>query len=67
MRYDDHDLSCPMCSTGLPAAALCDCDTDPMCVRCHRVYHVEIRWTDDTLGDELLRRALSTWGDGKIA
>lgn len=39
--YDDHETSCPMCSVGLNPEALCHCDTDPMCVRCHRVYHVE--------------------------
>ena len=39
--YDDHETSCPMCSLGLNPEALCDCDDGPLCVRCHRVYHVE--------------------------
>lgn len=48
MRYDDLPLSCPMCSVGVNPEDLCDCDTDPMCVRDHRTYHVETptgRWT----------------------
>lgn len=43
MKYDDHELSCPTCSLGLDADALCDCDTDPKCIRCHRIYDVELR------------------------
>ena len=39
--YDDCETSCPHCSVGLDFDRLCDCDTDPMCVRCHRLYHVE--------------------------
>lgn len=41
MRYDDELLSCSTCSIGLRPEALCDCDTDPKCVRCHRIYDVE--------------------------
>ena len=41
MRFDDSEASCVMCSIGLDFAALCDCDDDPCCVRCHRIYHVE--------------------------
>ena len=40
-RYDDAPLSCPYCSVGLEYDATCDCDTDPSCVRCHRLHHVE--------------------------
>ena len=46
--YDDEPLSCPLCSVGLQPEALCDCDVDPCCVRCHRNYHVEApmwRWS----------------------
>lgn len=39
--YDDAETSCPMCSRGLDAADLCECDDGPLCCRCHRIYHVE--------------------------
>jgi hypothetical protein len=39
----DMTVDCPWCSVTIEADALCDCDVDPCCVRCHRVYHVEVR------------------------
>lgn len=63
MRYDDASLSCPYCSVGLEPEALCDCDDDPCCVRCHRVHHVEITWMArrDKL-DNQIRDGLQGWG-----
>jgi hypothetical protein len=61
--YDDESLSCPMCSIGLDAEALCDCDVDPMCVRCHRVNHVELTWVARrAVLDRQIRDGLSGWG-----
>ncbi|WP_155992100.1 hypothetical protein [Nocardioides sp. URHA0032] len=42
-RYDDEPTSCPMCSVGCKPEDLCDCDIDPLCIRDHRIYHVELR------------------------
>lgn len=73
--YDDAETSCPVCTVGLDAAALCECPDEPMCVRCHRAYHVEHvepgaqrrAPEEDDSGDELMRRAMSTWGNGDVA
>jgi hypothetical protein len=55
MKYDDEPTSCVMCSVGTDADSLCRCDTDPMCVRCHRIYHVE------------MANRLRAWGQGGVA
>jgi hypothetical protein len=63
--YDDAEVDCPMCSIGLDADALCSCDVDPMCVCCHRVYHVERSWVtkrEDEL-DRQMRDGLAGWGE----
>lgn len=61
--YDDELLSCPMCSIGLTADALCDCDIDPACCRCHRIHHVEITWMDRRNQlDAQIRDGLNEWG-----
>lgn len=60
--FDDAETSCPMCSIGLDADALCDCDVDPMCCRCHRVYHVERRWwTNERLDQQIGAALASGW------
>jgi hypothetical protein len=39
----DTTADCPMCGVTVDIDALCGCDTDPMCIRDHRIYHVERR------------------------
>ncbi len=43
----DTTADCAMCPATVERDALCDCEGERLCVRCHRIYHVEVagRWS----------------------